>query len=212
MNWEPIPSPGLEIKNLKSTIRDSVIHLTWFWPNEIDFVYIYKAPADRLGSMEDLDETHLKLYTREEYKANQGYLSKLDSIGKIGFQIFPCQKREGKLQPFIQENDENLIFITGEKAKIYYSISYKKKLFQNKKKVKMSIMTELPLDKELLCYVRKRGSVPISKEDGTYFPFIQDFPAGKTQLVEMEIAQNEFIRVFFSQGKKSAEIYELIPD
>ncbi len=76
----------------------------------------------------------------------------------------------------------------------------------------MAIMTELPLDKELLCYVRKRDSVPISLTDGTWFPFVRDFPAGKTELPEFDIGKNDYIRIFFNQGNKSAEMFELIPE
>jgi hypothetical protein len=75
----------------------------------------------------------------------------------------------------------------------------------------MSIMTETALDKELLVYVKKIGSVPISIDDGTMYPFVRDFPAGKTEQPEIEIGKDEYIRIFFSNGRKSAEIYELIP-
>lgn len=194
------------------TVRDSEVHLTWFWSKEIDFVYIYKANADNVRSFNEIEERDLLLYTREEYKANKGYVGRIDAIGRYAYLIFPCQKREGKLIVFRQENENNLIYITGSKAKIYFSIAYKNKLFQSSKRVKMSIMTELPLDKELLVYVKKSGSVPISIDDGTLFPFIRDFPSGRTVPPEIEINKNEYIRIFFSNGRKSAQNFELIPE
>jgi hypothetical protein len=212
VNWETISSPAHEIKDLKMTVRDSEVHLTWFWSKEIDFVYIYKANADNVRSFNEIEERDLLLYTREEYKANKGYVGRIDAIGRYAYLIFPCQKREGKLIVFRQENENNLIYITGSKAKIYFSIAYKNKLFQSSKRVKMSIMTELPLDKELLVYVKKSGSVPISIDDGTLFPFIRDFPSGRTVPPEIEINKNEYIRIFFSNGRKSAQNFELIPE
>ncbi len=98
MNWEPIPSPDYEIKNLQGTIRDSEIHLTWFWPKEIDFVYLYKASADDFLTVDELRASDLRLYTREEYKTNLGFIGKVDTIGKFGIRIFPCQKRDGQLK------------------------------------------------------------------------------------------------------------------
>ncbi|MFP5116363.1 beta-mannanase [Bacillaceae bacterium C204] len=211
MNWETISSPDHEIKDIKKIIRDSEVHLTWFWSKEIDFVYIYKASSENMKMLNEINEKDLKLYTREEYKANQGYQSRIDAIGRMAYRILPCQKRDGKLVVFNQENDDNLIFISGSKARIYFSISYKNRLFQARKKVRMSIMTELPLEKELLVYVKKSGGVPVSVDDGTVYPFVREFPSGKTVPPEIEIDKNEFIRIFFSNGKKSAQSYELIP-
>jgi hypothetical protein len=211
VNWEPIPSPEVAIKDLRKTVRDSKVQLTWFWSREIDFVYLYKALADHIKPISEIDEKELLLYTREEYKANQGFIGRVDAIGRYAYRIFPCQKQDGKLVVFAQENDQNLIYLTGSKAKIYFSITYKNKFLQPQKRVRMSIMTETALDKELLVYVKKIGSVPISIDDGTMYPFVRDFPAGKTEQPEIEIGKDEYIRIFFSNGRKSAEIYELIP-
>ncbi|WP_335500406.1 beta-mannanase [Neobacillus vireti] len=197
---------------MRSTIRDSELHLSWFWPNAIDFVYIYQTSADTLDAVSEIKENELRFYTREEYKANQGYKTIVNGVGRYLFRIFPCQKRKGKIIVFNQENDKNLITITGTKAKIYFSINYKNKFLKAKKILKMSIQTELPLDKDLLVYVRKHGGVPSSIEDGIKYPFIRDFPAGRTELLEQEIGKDEYIRIFFSKGKHSAEIYELIPE
>ena len=211
MNWQKISSPDLEIKELKSSIQDTEVLLTWFWPKEIDFVYIYKAGADKLQETTAVEERDLKLYTREEYKANKGYIGRLDAIGRYAYRILPGQRRDGKLYTFSQENENNLIYITGGRAKVYVSISYKNKLLQKRKRAKMSIITELPLDREMLCFVKKRDAVPNSLDDGTWFPFVHDFPVGETVLPEIELDRNEFIRIFFNKGRQSTDIYELIP-
>ncbi len=211
VNWESIPSYSYEIKDIKKTVRDSELHLSWFWPNEIDFVYIYKTLAEKQKPLSELQKADLRLYTREEYKANQGYIGRVDAIGQYAYRIFPCQKRDGKLIVFAQENDHNLMYVTGAKAKIYFSIDYKNRWFNSKKMVKMSIMTEIPLEKELLVYVKKRGSTPTSIEDGTQFPFIRDFASGENEQPEIEIDKDEYIRIFFSNGKQSAQSFELIP-
>ena len=212
VNWETIPSPNHEIRDMRKIIKESEIHLSWFWPNEIDFVYINKGPADQLKPLSELNESDLKFYTREEYKSNQGYKGRVDGVGRYCYRILPCQNRNGKLVVFNQENDKNVIYITGTKSKIYFSIKNHKRFFKTKKIVKMSITTEIPLAKELLVYVKKRGGVPVSIEDGTKFPFIRDFDSGKNDQPEIEIDKDEHIRIFFSNGKQSAEIYELIPE
>ncbi|MFZ7943782.1 hypothetical protein [Neobacillus sp. 19] len=211
MNWVPITSPHFEIRNIKKTIQDSEVHLSWHWPKEIDFVYIYQTSADEVKPISELRENDVKLYTRDEYKGNLGYVSKLDTIGRTACQIFPCQKREGGLIVFSQQNENNLVYINGLRAKIYFSIAYKQKLFQIRKKVRMTIDTELPIDKELLVYVKKSGGLPGSPEDGTVYPFVRGFSAGKTVLPEIEIEKNEFLAIFFNNGKNLAQKYELIP-
>ena len=211
MNWEKCPSPELEINDLAFTKRDSELHFTWYWPKEVDFVYIYKAPANRFKNITELVEKDVTLYTREEYKAKQGFVDRFEAIGKYVYQFFPCQKQEGALHVYYQENENNLKYITTGKANILFSISYKKKLFKSCKNVRISIMTEVPLSKDLLVYVKKNGAVPISIEDGLKYPFLRDFPAGRTDLAEIMIEQNEFIRLFFTNGKESAEVYDLIP-
>ncbi len=193
-------------------VRNSEVHLTWFWSKEIDFVYIYKTTADSVKPLSEIENGELKFYTREEYKVNQGYVSRLDTFGRFTYQIFPCQKRDGKLIVFKQENENNLITINGPRAKIYCSIAYKQKLFQSRKKVKILIITELPLDKELLVYVKKSGGVPVSIDDGTVYPFVRDFPAGRTVPPEIEIDKNDYLGIFISKGMQAAQKYELLAE
>jgi hypothetical protein len=211
VNWEPISSPTQEIGKLKSTQIESEIQLSWFWSNEIDFVYIYQTAADHVKPITELNEQDLKLYTREEYKVHQGFVFTLETIGPITVRIFPGKIVDGKQIVYKQENSQNLFLINGQRASVYVSITYKTKLFHARKKVNMSIMTDLPIDKELLIYVKKSGGVPRSPSDGTVYPFIRDFPAGKTVLPEIEIEKHEFIQLFLSTGKQAAQHYELIP-
>lgn len=56
----------------------------------------------------------------------------------------------------------------------------------------MTISAEVPVPKDVLCYVKKRGGHPASKEDGILFPFVQDFPAGRSVLPPIEIGKEDF--------------------
>ncbi|WP_160722757.1 hypothetical protein [Bacillus sp. USDA818B3_A] len=212
MNWEPISSPHLEIKEMKSTVNDSDVHVSWHWQNEIEFVYVYKTAADLLKPNHQILASELKLYTREEFKANQGLIFRLDKPGSIALRILPGKKVDNRLIIVNQEDERNLLYINGLKSRIYFSITYKQKLFQTRKKVKITIISELPIDKEQLVYVKKRGSIPLSVDDGTIYPFVRDFSSGKTVLPEIEINKHEFIQIFLSKGKQTAQIYELIPE
>lgn len=212
VNWEPMPSPTDEIRDIKITIIDTNAHIQWFWPNGIDFVYIQQTPIDQGLSQTEFEPLDLKLYTREEYKANQGLLFNLETMGQIALRIFPGKKIDGRLIVFRQDNKQNRIFLNGSRAKVYFSITYKQKLFQPLRKVRMSITTEIPIRKEQLVYVKKRGGVPLSLEDGTLYPFIRDMVPGTTILPEIEINKHEFVGIFLSKSKDAAQQLELIPE
>jgi hypothetical protein len=212
VNWESIPSPNHEIRDIKKTIIDMKAHVQWYWPSGIDFVYIHQTPADPGESLNEFEPHDLKLYTREEYKANQGLLINLDPMGQIALRIFPGKKVDGHLIVFRQDNDQNRLSINGSRAKVYFSITYKQRLFQTRKKVKMIINTELPVSKEQLVYVKKSGAVPLSLEDGTIYPFVRDIVPGKTILPEIEINKQEFVQIFPSKGNDAAQPFELIPE
>ncbi|MEH7118587.1 hypothetical protein V7128_14365 [Neobacillus vireti] len=53
MNWEPTSSPMDEIREIQVTISDTEVHVRWFWPNGIDFVYIDKTSADHLTPIKE---------------------------------------------------------------------------------------------------------------------------------------------------------------
>lgn len=76
----------------------------------------------------------------------------------------------------------------------------------------MTITAEVPVPKEVLCYVKKRDAHPSSKEDGARFPFVQDFAPGRNQLPPIEVGKDDFIRIFFTDGPKYGAYYELVPE
>jgi hypothetical protein len=76
----------------------------------------------------------------------------------------------------------------------------------------MSITTEIPIRKEQLVYVKKRGGVPLSLEDGTIYPFFRDIVPGTTILPEIEINKQEFVGIFLSKSKDTVQTFELLPE
>ncbi|OCA88074.1 hypothetical protein A8F94_09655 [Bacillus sp. FJAT-27225] len=212
MIWAEIPSTEYEIYNLQHELRDGELVLTWQWPKGIDFVYIYKANTEAALPAEDLTEQHLKLYTREEYKARKAYTTKADTIGRYIVRIFPAIKTEGTLQLLKQENDRNTLTFTSGKAKIYYSIHYKRKLFSSRKQAQIVIRAEVPVSRDSICYVKKSGEPPASLQDGRVYTFQHDFEPGLNPQPEIPLDKHDYIRIFFTNGKQSAQHFELIPE
>lgn len=212
MRWLKTSSVEQDITNVMFRVHENECLLTWSWPEDVHFVYICKSRAGQEPSFEQMSEQDLKLYTREEYKANAGYREIIDTIGRYMYRIYPCIREDGKLVVLYQNNDKNMVHVSTGKARIYYSIKQKKGFFSKYKSIQMQVRPEVPVPKEVLCYVKKEGAVPAHKDDGTVFPFIRDFEPGKNLLPEIEVSKNDYLRVFFTNGKKYGEIYELIPE
>ncbi|WP_410513633.1 beta-mannanase [Paenibacillus sp. BR2-3] len=199
------------ISDVSSRVEDGFCTLRWRWPDGVQAVCIHKGPAEEPESRE-LPPGGLKLYTREEYKANNGYRDRLDDIGLVAYTIFARMTEHGEIVLVRQQEGANRVVVSAGKARIYYSILPKKGLFQKTKTVHMAITAEVPVARDILCYVKKRGGYPAGKDDGILFPFVQDFAAGRNALPPIEIGKDDFVRIFFTDGRKYGLYYELVPE
>jgi len=199
------------ISDVTSRVEDRICTLRWRWPDGVQAVCIYKAAAEEPEPSEH-PPSGLKLYTREEYKANNGYRDRLEEIGLVSYTLFARLSENGQTVLVRQPEGDNIIVVSAGKARIYYSILHKKGFFQKAKTVHMAITAEVPVGRDVLCYVKKRGGYPAGKDDGILFPFVQDFAAGRNILPPIEIGKEDFVRIFFTDGRKYGLFYELVPE
>lgn len=197
------------ISGLTRVIEEDRCTLRWIWPSGIEAVYIGKATAEQAEDSNRNSE-QLKLYTKAEYKANNGYHSRIEGVGIYVFTVYACQESSDGPQLIVQPGRENRIEISAGRAKIHYSVSNKSGLFRKFKTVQIQVTTEVPIAKDVLCYVKKQGSYPANKEDGMLYPFVAPFAAGKNVLPPIEIGKQDFIRLFFTDGRTYGQMYELI--
>jgi hypothetical protein len=200
-------------------IKDVVCHrqgdelvINWHWADEVSCVYVHKALRDASFDIDQVSERDMKLYTREEYKVHKGLREVSEGIGQYTYRIFPCRLERGKPVLLVPDTDAHVIHVSTGRAKITYSLIRKRKWFSAYDSLQIRIFTEIPIDKEVLCYVKKEGSPPIHKDDGTQYAFIRDLEAGVNLLPEIEVKKKDVIRLFFTDGKKYGERYELIPE
>lgn len=201
------------ITDVISQVDDRFCTLRWRWPDGVQAVYIHKTSAEEadLGT-EDVPPIGMKLYTREEYKSNNGYRDRLEEIGLLSYTIYARLAENGETVLVRQSDGANHVVVSAGKARIYYSIQQKKALFGKQKTVHMVITAEVPVARDILCYVKKRGGHPAGKEDGILFPFVQDFAPGRNVLPPIEIGKDDFVRIFFTDGRKYGLYYELVPE
>ncbi|MNW35147.1 hypothetical protein D3C74_121380 [compost metagenome] len=205
------------ITQLSYKIDEDRCKLLWQWPEGIQAVYIYKRSTDREQQGEyEYDYppsvSGLKLYTREEYKSAGGYYDRIDTIGLVAYTVYACMMDDGDKRLVHQSDSENTVEFSTGRAKIRYSISHKSGLLRKYKTVQISVLAEIEIPKEVLCYVKKQGNYPVSIEDGTVYPFLRDFPSGRSTLPVIEVGKNDYVRLFFTDGPKYGRLYELIPE
>ncbi|MNO77121.1 hypothetical protein D3C76_682190 [compost metagenome] len=210
------PEEGLPlITQLSYKIDEDRCKLLWQWPEGIQAVYIHKRTADR-EQQEGYDHppsvSGLKLYTREEYKAAGGYYDRIDTIGLVAYTVYACLMDDGDKRLVQQPDGQNTVEFSTGRAKIRYSITHKSGLLRKYKTVQISVLAEVEIPKEVLCYVKKQGNYPVSIEDGTVYPFLRDFPSGRSTLPVIEVGKNDYVRLFFTDGPRYGRLYELIPE
>lgn len=210
MQWEAETNPDRYIRDTAYRMHEDQAVLTWHWPDEIPCVYVYRAQPGQAFDPSDVNPQQLRLYTREEYKVNSGYHERIEGVGRFAYSIIPCLLEAGKPVMRIQPNSENVVLVSSGKSKIYYSIKTRKQWFGKFQSVQIEIITETPIPKEALCYVKKEGAYPARKDDGTQFAFIADFEPGRNIMPEIEIKKSEYIRLFFTDGRKYGELFELV--
>ena len=199
------------IRELVHQVDEDRCILRWHWPDGIQAVYIHRAASDE--ALLEAPAIHsLKLYTRDEYKANNGYHDRIQGVGGWVYTVFTCWVDQGESMLILQEDGQNRKLISAGKARIKYSIKQKQHLFQKYKTIQMRVTTEVPVAKDVLCYVKKQGGYPSNKSDGTVYPFVQHFDAGKTTLPAIEVGKNDYVRIFFTDGPKYGQMYELMPE
>lgn len=203
--------PAQAITEVTARVEDRFCTLRWRWPDGVQAVCIHKGTGEGPGRGE-LPPSGMKLYTREEYKANNGYRDRMDDIGLVSYTILARIEDSGETLLIKQADGSNQITVSAGKARIYYSVSQKKTIFGKQKTVHMTITAEVPVPKDVLCYVKKRGGYPASREDGVLFPFVQDFAAGRNALPPIEIGKEDFVRIFFTDGRRYGQYYELVPE
>ncbi|MCL6459437.1 MAG: hypothetical protein K6T85_15675 [Gorillibacterium sp.] len=222
-NWQwsdETAPPELSITGAACRTQDGESVLTWNWPGEVRFVLIcgfdpaHPAAAGfgtEAGFLTEEDvHLRLKLYTREEYKANSGYRERLNRVGRYIYQVYPCTRSEGNTLVYRQENRSNEVVVSMDRARIRCIVKYSGSWFSKRRAVQMTIMAEIPVPKEALCYVKKTGSLPLNKEDGTAYPLLTDLLAGHNHLADIEVGKEDYIKLFFTDGKAFGVTYELI--
>lgn len=213
MKWVEEVSPEHCISEISYQITDNTCYLSWKWPRDINYVYISRQYLlDDHQEANQPNTSDLKLYTREEYKANVGYRETFGTLGQIVIRIYPCLFVEGELYVLRQEDTNNSVEFSIGKAQIRFSIKYKSSLLSKYKRVFLTISSDIFVKKEVLCYVKKDGEYPRNMDDGDVYPFLNDFMPGKNLLPPIQIKKSEMIKIFISDGKKYGKIYDLIPE
>lgn len=197
------------IKSVKCEIGKEKFVIKWQWAKECDIVYIFKSEVLNEVGLEAITDENVKIFTKEEYIEFNGYVENIRDINQYKFMIFKAQQINNELMLVKQQDGENEIVVCTGKPDIFYEITERKLLFSKTKKLKMKIICDSPFKKDVLCYVKKQGNYPISKDDGIKFDFIGDFHPGVNEMPIIEIREDEFVKIFIKDVKRYGSAYNL---
>lgn len=201
-----------EIYNVNWELDKDKFTIRWRWPKDIDIVYILKTNSVDNFPLDNIDENNVKLYTREEYREFNGYCEPIKEINQYTYYIFPAVEEDDDVLLLNQNNGKNRIVVNTGKPELFYKIKELKslkRLFSKEKVLQIIIDSEADLNKDVLCYVKKKDSYPINKEDGISFDFIDDICAGINIMPEITVEKNEYVKVFIKDITKYGNVYTL---
>lgn len=197
-----------KIDHIKVHIEGDKVLLKFQWPNTLEMLYVYKAHLVS-GEQIDFDKPYRK-YTKNEYSNFGGFIDSVTEGGIVKYVLCPYM-HDGSSAYLVQyENKENEVCVIASRIEVRYEIHEKKKLFSKQKIVQMQVFCEKEIPKEYLCYVKKKGSIPVGIEDGMRFQFIDDFGAGNNLLPEVEVDKDEYIRIYLTEEVPYQEAYRVI--
>lgn len=200
------------IRDLEYILDNGKFTIRWKWPKDIDIVYILKSNNLDDFSMENIPKGDLKLYTKDEYKEFNGYTETIKEIKQYKFFIFPACESEDDILLLKQQDGKNEIIVNTGIPNIYYSIKEIKGIksfFSKEKTVQIIIYSDAELKNNVLCYVKKRNSYPLNKNDGVLFDFVDNIYPGENEMPEIIINKDEYIKVFIKDIEKYGGIYNL---
>lgn len=201
-----------EIKDISSEVEKDKLTIRWKWPENVDIVYVLKTYEMQDFSLDLGSLKNAKLYTMDEYREFNGYSESIKEITQYKYFVFPALQNDGDILLIKQNNGKNQIVVSTGKPEICYEINEIKSfkgLFSKEKTVEIVIKSEVPLDKDVLCYVKKKDSCPTSSKDGVRFDFICDIDAGVNVMPEIKINKNEYVKVFIKDIEKYGSSYKL---
>lgn len=200
------------IQDLSYNLDKKSFTIRWKWPSHINIVYILKIDIFRDFSLDNIKGKDVRIYTREEYKEFNGYVETIKEINQYKYFVFPGVEGENEIILLKQNDGKNEILVTTGTPEICYEIRELKSFssfFSKEKKLEITINSEVDLRKDVLCYVKKRGSYPCSKDDGICFEFVQDIYSGENIMPEIIVNRNEFVKLFIKDIEKYGNGYNL---
>lgn len=197
------------IKEMIYSVEKDRVVFRWFWPFELESVFIRKVRNEEELDTEGFDVDIRRVYTREEYKVRQCYIENSRDIGEFIYAVYPIVEENGEKFIIDQSSRNNRITVSERKLDIYYKITEKKKLFSGIKKVAIEVESKIFLEKETLCYVKNQGCIPNDVNDGFRFEFNRGIDARINYFRDILIGKNEYVEVFLS-SKDYEKTYNLV--
>ena len=206
MNTITTNNPNDTITQLKHHMEPGQMRITFLWPEDVEQVYIFKTSAHENHNFSAQTAQDGKLFTLQEYKKQGGYTCPRPS-GSFVYRIYPFIKKEGKDFIVVCDDIDNYIEVTGQ-IPINFCITEKKGFLNKHKTYTVTLTAQQSIPGDVLCYVKKENTYPVSPTDGIMYFFGDGLVAGSTGKWDVKVKKNEYIRVFV-RDKSLNDVYIL---
>ena len=189
-----IQSDEYIIKNTKCHDDGDKLRIIFNWPNGIGQVYIfaakYAAPVAEL-----MEQGGGKLFTLQEYKKLGGYITE-KAQGETHYYIYPLMREGGENILYDQTGENSVSFIDMtfitcqicEKTGWGFDNGYKNH--------EITLEANYPVEKNIICYVKKKNEPPRDNNDGTLYYFGEPIEPNQPITRIVRTMKNEYLRIF----------------
>ena len=180
------------IKNIKLRDEGDKLKLTWHWPLETEYVYIFT----------DASLVNPRLFTLQEYKKRGGFYTQ-KVVGISTFYVYPFIRENGEDTLCEQPMGENVVSFTNL-TMITADICEKIPLpiFQTRyRNHEITLTANHNVPSDIICYAKKENNRP--DHDGVMYFFGEPLQAGQPVTRIIRTTKNEYINLFITEGKTS---------
>jgi hypothetical protein len=209
--WVVDENQDYQINNVNHKLIDGEVTLTWDWPSNVEFVYIERFDSEEEIPFADKDIKTMKLVSIKEYRNQLRHILRVNTLGSEFIRVYAMYKENEEICIVQQANADNTIQIKASKGKIKYSITYSGWFFSSRKKVHITMDSEVAASHQALCYVKSNVMSITSKEDGIIYPLVRDVRPGRNEFPVFEVDKNEYVAVFLTDVQFHNNRYQLIP-
>lgn len=185
------------IQNISCTDEDTNFRITFYWPEGVKQVYIYRKQGELTGGRS-------QILTLHEYRKQGGFIDP-KAPGQLTYYIYPFERIDG--DDYCYAHPENMHIITATAQSVINYTIEEYQGWRSDKVYSITIVSSHLVPPETIVCVKKEGEPPTSVNDGTKYPFYEPINPKAPFIRQVQADKNEYIQLFIAE--ESSGLYRL---